>query len=134
MTNIIQEIQRTIQHMGQPNRNIVLTLKKHSSKDNFYQDNKDWHLLRNLTRTTNNTLLNRLQHPYYCSYSQKKKHLNLQKNKPQEALLNAYSMGKDIIPEENKLKTTTLNIFVSLHCPVLHYINSCTKSSTTWSL
>uniref|UniRef100_A0A6N2MA88 Uncharacterized protein n=1 Tax=Salix viminalis TaxID=40686 RepID=A0A6N2MA88_SALVM len=43
---------RTIQHMGQPNRNIVLTLKELGSKGNFYQDNKDWHLLGNLTRTT----------------------------------------------------------------------------------
>ena len=117
--------------MGQPNRNIVLTLKKLSSKDYFYQDNKDWHLLRNLTRTTNNTLLNRLQHPYYSSYSQEKKTSQSPENKPQEALLNAYSMGKDIMPEENKLKTTTLNIFVSLHCPILHYINSCSKGSTT---
>ena len=116
--------------MGQPNRNIVLTLKELSSKDNYYQDNKDWHLLGNLTRTTNNTLLNSQQHPYYSSYSQKI-YLNLQKNRPQEALSNAYSMGKDIVPEENKVKSATLNIFVSLHCPILYYINSCSKRSIT---
>jgi hypothetical protein len=38
-----------IEHRGRPNQNIVL--KNFSSKDIFYQDTKDWHLLSSLTRT-----------------------------------------------------------------------------------
>jgi hypothetical protein len=103
--------------MGQPNRNIVLTLKKLSSKDNFYQDNKDWHLLRKLTRTTNNTPLNRLQHPYYSSYSQKKTSQSPEKQTPRSSFKCIQHGPKKI----NSKQQPSTYLFP---CIVLSYITS----------